>query len=203
MDGCIIYDNGKLLPGQKLRDVVDLANIYLDGRYESFEKPIQIKSVSYARIKRVLTREDDFSISGDQTVSDIEDYASNGSQVQFSDSRSIDGSGNNKSGKFIVSVDEPGGISHIESSNGDLTIIYDSPDGSCADEGSLPVKKLQINGNFTPAGNSIRMDNGNSADSIVNVLKEFGLLDDGNLNEYGEELSEKMGIDWNSILTSE
>ena len=65
------------------------------------------------------------------------------------------------------------------------------------------MKKLQINGNFTPAGNSIRMDNGNSADSIVNVLKEFGLLDDGNLNEYGEELSEKMGIDWNSILTSE
>ena len=204
VDGCVIYDNGKLLPGQKLRDVVDLANTYLGGMNESFEKPIQIKYVSYPRIRTILAHKDGSSISGDQAVLDTGDCVLDNSPVQFSDSRLIDKFMNNKPGKFIVSVDEYGGISHIASDNGNLTIIYSSPDGSVADEESLPVKKLQINGNFTPAGNSIRMGNGNSADSIVDVLSEFGLLDDGgNLNEHGEELSEKIGVDWNSILSSE
>lgn len=199
VDGCISYDDGKLLPGPKLRDVVDLANMYLGGKYESFEKPIQIKYVSYPRIKRLLTHKVNRSISGDQTVPDIKDCASNNSPVRFSDSRSMDRSRDNKPGNFSRFVDEYEGISSIESNNGDLTIIYGSPDSSADD--SLPVKKLQINGNLTPAGNRINMDNGNSADSIVDALKEFKLLDSiENLNEYGELLSKKMNMDWSSIL---
>ncbi|MCK4927038.1 MAG: hypothetical protein KAS11_01100 [Candidatus Aenigmarchaeota archaeon] len=201
VDGCITYDDGILKPGQKLRDVVDLANTYIEGKYESFEEPIQIKYVPYPRIKKLLTHKDIFSISGDQTVLGIKDRASNNSGVQFSDSKPIHRPRDNKQGNFNRSADKPEGISGIESNNGDLTITYYGHDGSGADKESLPVKRLQVNDTLTPAGERINMDNGNSADSIVDALKEFKLLDSiGDLNEYGELLSKKMNMDWNSIL---
>jgi len=200
VDGCITYDGRILKSGQKLRDVVDLANIYLEGKYESFEKPIQTKYISYPRIKRLLTHKDDFSISGDQTVPDIKDSASNNNPVEFSDSKPIHRPRDNKLDNFNRSA-KPEGISGIESNNGDLTITYYGHDGSGADKESLPVKRLQVNDTLTPAGERLNLKNGNSADSIVDALKEFKLLDSiGDLNEYGEVLSKKMNMDWNSIL---
>ncbi len=196
-DGCIIYDDGKLLPGQKLRDIVDLANTYLDGGYEPFEKPIEKKYINYDRINIVLTPEGYVGVHGNQTVMDTK------GQSPFSGSRPIDRSLGNIFGKFSGSVDKHEGISSIGSDNGNLKIIYYAHDGSGADKESSPVKRLQINGKLTPAGERINIDNGNSSDSIVDALKEFGLLDSlGDLNDYGIELSKLMDLDWEPVLSS-